>query len=116
MAPDSPTQVAKFARRILRSHAALTEESGAAAVALPACDKLLASLRAIIGAGGCEALMWRSVAVAGAKVPWLRGLRIKVDGTLDGWAELAPKPDPATIAEAEVILLADILGLLIAFV
>src|SRR5688572_28223507 len=67
---------------------------------------------------GCRAVLSRALALASEEVPWLRALHVKSDGSLEGLDELEREAqvDPEEIAEGGVVLLAQILGLLVAFI
>jgi hypothetical protein len=55
-------------------------------------------------------------ALAGAEVSWLRAVHGKADGTLEGLEAPQAKLDPAEFREGKVVLLAELLGLLVAFI
>jgi len=67
----------------------LTGDDGEAAFRI--CEKLQVSLGKPMGSAGFRALFSRAVALAGADVPWLQGLHIQADGTLESLAELKSK-------------------------
>ncbi len=67
-----------------------------------------------MGIGGFRALLMRSQSLGGAEVPWLRGLVIKPDGSLEGWVEL--KLDSNELARGEAVLVEQLLGLLVTFI
>ena len=69
-----------------------------------------------MGEGGFRALLARALALAAAEVPWLRAVQVKADGTLAGWEELPAQLDPDEYLEGRVVLLAQLLGLLVAFI
>jgi len=70
----------------------------------------------LMGNGGFRALLSRSLAVANAEVHWLRALHIKADGSLEGLEALHAQLDPDDFLEGRVVLLAQVLGLLVAFI
>jgi hypothetical protein len=115
MTTDSSDRLIKFCRRVLEGEAIIVEQGGAAAASFPAFERLRRPLQRIFGAGGCRSLVSRTLALCSAKVPWLRGLRAKPDGGLEGWAEMVEKLDQPTMVEGEVMLLAELLGLLMIF-
>ena len=69
-----------------------------------------------MGNGGFRALLSRALALANAEVPWLRAVHVKADGTLEGLEALHAQLDPAEFLEGRVVLLAQLLGLLVAFI
>ena len=69
-----------------------------------------------MGSGGFQTLLARALALAGAEVPGLRAVQVKMDGTLEGWAELHAQIHPDELFEGRVVLLARFLGLLVEFI
>jgi hypothetical protein len=78
--------------------------------------KLSPHLATLMGTGGFRALLSRALVLAGAEVRWLRALHVKSDGSLDGMEELRVQLDPDEFLEGRIVLLAQLLGLLSAFV
>ena len=117
--PDdaAATQLQEIAEKVLACESALTEEAGAKGLpAFQACDKLRIQLCKVFGVGGFRPLLLRAVTLAGAKCNWLRQLQVTADGVLDGFTDLKPKIDRATLAEGEIVLIAELLGLLVTFI
>src|SRR6185312_7598971 len=79
-------------------------------------DKLRPQLAALMGTVGFRALASRALALANAEVPWLRAVHVKADGSFEGLAELEAQVDPEEIFEGGIVLLAQLLGLLVAFI
>ena len=79
-------------------------------------EKLRPQLATLMGNVGFRALLSRALALANAEVPWLRAVHIKADGSFDGLDELGAQVDPDEIFEGSVVLLAQLLGLLVAFI
>jgi hypothetical protein len=86
------------------------------AAASPVTDKLRSHLVALMGVGGFRALLSRTLVLATAEAPWLSAVQVKADGTLDGLEPLHAQVGPAKFLEGKVVLLAQLLGLLVAFV
>ena len=107
----------EFAKHLL-AHETFSDKSagGDAKAAFRICDKLRVSLGKPMGAMGFRALFSRAVALAGAEIPWLRGLHIQADGTLEGLAELKSKLSNEEIADGEIVLVAELLELLVTFI
>jgi hypothetical protein len=84
--------------------------------AFPIPEKLRPHLATLMGAGGFRALLSRALALATAEVPWLRAVQMKADGSLAGLEEIHARLDPDEIFEGRVVLLAQLLGLLVAFI
>jgi hypothetical protein len=79
-------------------------------------EKLRPDLAALMGSVGFRALLSRALALANAEVPWLRAVHVKADGSLEGLEELEAQVDPDEIFEGGIVLLAQLLGLLVAFI
>ena len=79
-------------------------------------EKLRPHLATLMGAVGFRALLSRALALANAEVPWLRVVHVKADGSLEGLDKLDAQVDPEKIFEGCVVLLAQLLGLLVAFI
>jgi hypothetical protein len=79
-------------------------------------EKLRLHLTTLMGNVGFRALLSRALALANAEVPWLRALHVKADGTFGGLDELEAQVGPEKIAEGSVVLLAQVFGLLVAFI
>lgn len=84
--------------------------------AFPVTDRLRSHLSALMGLGGFRALLSRAIVLTIAEVPWLRTVEVKADGTLEGMEALHAQLGPAEFLEGSVILLAQLLGLLVAFI
>ena len=82
----------------------------------PATDKLRPHLATLMGNGGYRALLMRALALASVEVAWLRTVRVAADGTLEGLDEPVPPAGPEEILEGRVVLMAQVLGLLVAFI
>ena len=97
-----------------------TKENNSSATKRPAaflvCEKSRSHLATFMGNTGFRALLSRALALANAEVAWLRAVHVKSDGSLEGLDELAAQVDPKEITEGSVILIAQLLGLLVAFI
>ena len=80
----------------------------------PVCEKLRLHLATFMGKTGFHTLLSRSLALSTAEVPWLCAVRAKADDSLKGVEELHAQLDPEEFSEGEVVLLAQLLGLLVA--
>ncbi len=69
-----------------------------------------------MGNVGFRALLSRALALANAEVPWLCAVHVKSDGSLEGLDELEAQVHPQEIFEGRVVLLAQLLGLLVALI
>lgn len=79
-------------------------------------DKLRPQLATLMGNIGFRALLSRTLALAIPEFPWLRAVHVKAEGSLEGLDELGAQVDPDQIFEGCVVLLAQMLGLLVAFI
>jgi hypothetical protein len=82
----------------------------------PIHEKLYPHLEALIGKGGFRALLWRARVLAAAELPWLGAVQVNADGSLEAEGEIRSQLDPGEYFEGRVILLAQLLGLLEAFI
>ncbi len=84
--------------------------------AFHASDRLRPHLAMLMGNGGFRALLSRALALASGEVKWLRAMRVTADGSLEGLEELYATIAPDEFSEGRVVLLAELLGLLVAFI
>jgi hypothetical protein len=113
---NSP-KLKQFAERLLAHETASGKSAGGdGEAAFRICEKLRVSLGRLMGVAGYRSLFSRAVALAGADVPWLRGLHIQGDGTFESLAERKSKLNDQQIAVGEVALVAELLGLMVTFI
>ena len=79
-------------------------------------EKLRQQLATLMGNAGFRALLSRALALGNAEVPWLRAMHVQADGSLEGLDELGAQVHRDEIFEGGVVLLAQLLGLLVAFI
>lgn len=79
-------------------------------------EKLRPRLATLMGSTGFRALLSRSLALAHPEAAWLRAVHVKADGSLEGLDALEAQVDPDEMFGGCVVLLAQLLGLLVAFV
>jgi len=84
--------------------------------AVYAGEKLRPLLTGLMGSGGFRALLSRALTLATAEVPGLRAVHVQADGSLEGLEELRTQLSPAELFDGRVVLLAQLLGLLQAFI
>jgi len=107
----------QFARRLLECEAAPGKSAdGQETAAFRVCEKLRGPLGKLMGGGGFRSLLSRALVLAGAEVPWLHGLQIQADSSLQGLKEFEGKLDQPAITEGEVVLVSQLLGLLVTFI
>lgn len=106
-----------FAERLIAYE---TRENKSSETKTPAAfhvfEKLPPHLATLMGNTGFRALLSRALALATAELPWLRAVHVKSDGSLEGLDELEAQVDSEEISEGRVVLLAQLLGLLVAFI
>jgi hypothetical protein len=107
-------QMRSVAKRLMAYETPRRESSKVAT--FHAVDKLRAHLAALMGNGGFRALLSRALVLATAEVSWLRALRVEANGALEGLGATHARLDPAEFLEGKVVLLAQLLGLLVAFI
>ena len=106
-----------FAERLIAYETRGIKSSGTKTpAAFQVCEKLRPHLATLMGSTGFHALLTRALAVANAEDPWLREVQVKADGSLTGWDAPEAPADAEKLAEASVVLLAQLLGLLEAFI
>jgi hypothetical protein len=115
---NSSTQETRtFAKRLIAYEAL---ENGLSEVYKPfgfhALEKLHPYLTSLMGSGAFHALLSRSLALATAEALWLSVLEVKADGTLEGLEKLSGQLDTDNFLEGQVVLLAQLFGLLKAFI
>jgi hypothetical protein len=84
--------------------------------ALRVCEKLRAPLATLMGVGGFHSVLGRALAVASVEVPWLKELEVSADGLLKGFDKPAAELAAKEFSRGEVTLVAQLLGLLVAFI
>jgi hypothetical protein len=95
-------------------------ERGSSGVSAPATfhviEKLRPHLANLMGKGGFRSLLARAIALASAEISWLNAIKVNPDGTFEGLEALRPQPNPAEFLEGRVVVLAQLLGLLVAMI
>jgi hypothetical protein len=110
-------QMRNFAKRLIADETSgngFSETKTSAAFHV--CKKLHPHLATLVGNGGFRALLSRALVLANAEVPWLGAVHVKADGELEGLEEPHARLDPDEFSEGRVVLLAQLLGLLVAFI
>ena len=86
------------------------------AAVFPVIARLRPHLASLMGNTGFLALLLRAQARAERDVPSLRAVQVKADGSLEGLDELEAQVGRDKFFEGRVVLLAQLLGLLVAFI
>lgn len=106
----------KLARRLIAWEAGQKVTGQKNESAFPVPDRLRPHLVTLLGNGGFHALVSRALTLAQEEVPWLGAVDVKVDGSLGGVEDSQIDPTPDALREGRVALLAQLLGLLVAFI
>jgi hypothetical protein len=69
-----------------------------------------------MGHTGFRSLLARALALSNTEASWPGTVQVKADGTLAGWDKLEGQIPRKDFAEASVVLIARLLGLLVAFI
>ena len=80
------------------------------------CERLRVHLATSVGNAGSRELVLCALLRANAEIPWLGAVQVKADGELEGLEALHAQRNPDELSEGEVVLLAQLLGLLVAFI
>ena len=106
-----------FAERLIAYESRGHKTSGNKTLAaFSACEKLRPHLATLLGSTGFHALLSRALALAVVEALRLCAVQVKADGSLAG-ADAPETPlDSNELPEGGVVLLAQLLGLLVAFI
>lgn len=112
-----PPEMLDLARRLLDYEAVAGKPSEPAeSAAVLVYEKLRYSLCALAGVAGFRLLASRALALARTKAPNLGAVQITADGFLQGPGEPQPQMNEGQDMQGEVILVAELLGLLCTFI
>ena len=110
-------QVRDFAERLIAYETRGNNSSGTKnPAAFPVFEKLRPHLASLMGNTGFRALLSRALVRAEAEVPSLRAVQVNADGSLAASDKLEMQADPEELARGSVVLVAQLLGLLVAFI
>ncbi|MEQ1838836.1 MAG: hypothetical protein ABL994_00385 [Verrucomicrobiales bacterium] len=79
-------------------------------------ERLRPHLTTLMGIGGYRALLMRSLALASPEIPWMRSVKVSVDGFVEGFLPQVETLSSREIQEGRVELGAQLIGLLVAFI
>ena len=106
-----------FAKRLTVYERRASSPSGTQTLpAFRVCEKLRAHLATFMGNAGFRELLSCALPRAQAEIPWLGSVRVKADGALEGLEDLNAKRNPDELSEGGIVLVAQLLGLLVAFI
>jgi len=116
MSKVSP-QLRRFAQRLMAHETPLRSKSsdGAGQATFQVIDELRPQLVNVMGIGGFRGLLSRAIALGSEEVRWLRAVHVNADGSLAGFEE-HPQLAPGQFVEGKVVLLAQLLGTLVALI
>ena len=107
-------KIRKLAQRLVAFDSAVNHPSAANVPAVfRVVEKLGRPLSTLAGAAGFRSLLARSLTLAKVQEPRLSAVRVKPDGSLEGLSDLGSQDQ---VAEAGVVLIAELLGLLVTFI
>jgi len=110
-------QMRDFAAHLIAYETRGNKPSGTTTpAAFPVCEKLRPHLATLMGNTGVRTLFSRALAQAEGEVPSLRAVQVKADGSLEHSGELEVQAEPEELAKGSVVLVAQLLGLLVAFI
>ncbi len=105
-----------LARRLIALEMARVPSDNLVGEAVRACEKLRVPLARLAGVAGFRSLMARALTLATAQVPCLDSVQVRSDGTLEGFDAAGRQRGTAPCGEAGVVVVAQLLGLLVAFI
>ena len=116
--PNSITPKVKgFARRLVVYETAAAKPVGVQkSAAFRVCEKLRQPLSRLAGVAGFRSLLSRALALTNDDARWMKAIHVKADGSLEGLDEAQAQLSETEIAEGEVILIAQLIGLLVIFI
>jgi hypothetical protein len=79
-------------------------------------EKLRPHLAVLMSNVGASALLSRALVLSSVEIPWLRHVHVKADGSLEGLDKLDVQTDSENFRQGKVILLAQLLGLMVALI
>ena len=91
-------------------------EADALLAAFHACDRLGLSLTKAVEPAGFHSLLSRALALSQKEIPALKDVRILPDGTLNDLSQQADPAEKDALTSGATVLLAQLLGLLHAFI
>jgi hypothetical protein len=83
---------------------------------IAACEKLRAQLSTLMGNAGFGAMLVRSVALAKQRLPEMSELELRSDGTVTELDPAELKANLPALSRSGIFVLAELLGLLVAFI
>ena len=111
------SEMGELTRRLLAFEAEHAPRSdGHVDEAVQVCDKLRGPLSKLAGVFGFTSLLSRALALAKREVPSLQAVKVRPDGSLEGWVKAGRDQDEGAMATGGEVLVARLLGLLVTFI
>ena len=108
-------QILDLAARLIAFETTENSAPDRAAAAL-ACERMRPHLATLMGQAGFRAVLTRALAVASTEVPWLKTLQVTTEGSLQGSEKPEERVKFWELTEGGIVLIAQLLGLLVAFI
>ena len=105
-----------FAERLIAHDAGAQSSDQVASTAFTVPDRMRSHLTMLMGSGGHRAVLMRALALAGEEVPWLHDSRVDPEGNLQRPDLFEESVDPVERSEGGIVLVAQLIGLLVAFI
>jgi hypothetical protein len=80
------------------------------------CEKLRQPLSRLAGVAGFRSLLSRALALANDEVRWMKAIHVRADGSLEGLDKAQAQLSETEIADGEIVLIAQLIGLLATFI
>jgi hypothetical protein len=112
-------KVREWAESLIVYEASLTPSASSDAttpLSFPVTEKLRPRFAMLMGSIGFRSLLGRALALAATEVPWLRAVQVRADSTFEGLDVHAAKLPLEEVTEGRVVLIAQLLGLLVALI
>ncbi len=106
----------ELAECLIHYEAKKSPSASRAASAFHVCEKLRPHLSTLMGRAGFRALVSRALVLAATEAPGLHALQVGEDGALAGYEAFGSPAEAQKVTEGTLVLLAQILGLLDAFI
>jgi hypothetical protein len=84
--------------------------------AINVCEKLRVLISRLVGSAGFASLLSRALALARVSVPSLAVVKVRADGSLEGFDEVERDQDTGAGGNGGVVLVANLLELLVTFI
>jgi hypothetical protein len=104
------------AGRLIAHEGKESKASGGHVDVVQVCEKLRPHLATLMGKAGFRAILARALAVSTGEMRWLAVVEVNAEGVLEGWDKACEQVEPKVRTEGGMVLVAQLLGLLVAFI